>query len=67
MVIIKKCAACGSFNTKKVEIVTRGAFTLTKEVKGIDLSPVSTKINKYVCLDCGYISLYAEDVSKFKD
>ena len=51
---------------KKVEITTRGSFDVIEESKGFSLSPVTSHINKYVCLNCGYISLYAENTSIFK-
>jgi predicted nucleic-acid-binding Zn-ribbon protein len=63
----KKCIACQSEHMKKVEIITRGAFSLIGENTGFSLWPKTSKIDKYVCLDCGYINLYAADLSVFKD
>ena len=63
---MKLCNACKSENIKEIEIVTRGAFTAIEVSNGISLNPKSSKINKYVCLDCGCINLYAKDFQKFK-
>lgn len=64
--MIKKCIACHSEQLKEVNIVTKGAFTLIENVDKFSINPPSSKIIKYVCLDCGYIGLYAEDITIFR-
>ncbi|KLE16280.1 hypothetical protein [Clostridium sp. C8] len=63
---MKICSVCKSEDIKEIEIVTKGAFTAIEIPKKIEVSPKSLKIKKYLCLNCGYISLYAEDFAKFK-
>lgn len=62
----KKCVACQSEKLKEVQIVTKGAFTLIEKTNKFSILPLSSKIIKYVCLDCGYINLYAENKTIFK-
>lgn len=57
----KRCANCKSENFIEVDITTRGAFTLVPKSNKCKIMPVSSQIKKYLCLDCGYISLYAEN------
>lgn len=63
---MKKCSVCKSQNIKEIEIVTRGAFTAIEIQEVVSFNPKSTKIKKYLCLDCGCINLYAEDFEKFR-
>jgi len=62
----KKCIACQSEELKEVNIVTKGAFTVIDNGNKFSMNPPSSKIIKYVCLDCGYISLYAENTTIFR-
>ena len=64
--MIKKCAVCQSEKLKEVQIVTKGAFSLIERTNKFSVFPLSSKIIKYVCLDCGYINLYAEDKTIFE-
>lgn len=61
-----KCIACQSEQLKEVNIVTKGAFTVIEKENKFSINPTSSKIIKYVCLDCGYISLYAENMTIFR-
>lgn len=63
---MKICSACKSQDIKAIEIVTKGSFTAIEIPTRIELNPKSLKIKKYLCLNCGYINLYAEDFKKFK-
>ncbi|WP_411169415.1 hypothetical protein ACH36K_02420 [Clostridium sp. MB05] len=63
---MKICSACKSQNLKEIEIVLKGAFTAVEIPKKITINPKNSKIRKYMCLDCGYINLYAEEFEKFK-
>lgn len=63
---MKKCSVCKSENIKEIEIVTRGAFTAIEIQEGLSFNPKSSKIKKYLCLNCGYINLYVEDFEKFR-
>ena len=63
---MKKCSICKLDNMKEIEITTRGAFKVIEIPKGITINPKSSKIKKYLCLECGYIDLYIDDFEKFK-
>jgi len=58
---VKKCVACQSEQLKQVDIITRGEeFRLIENGK-FTITPQTQKIIKFVCLNCGFINLYAED------
>ncbi|EHQ90692.1 hypothetical protein DesyoDRAFT_3699 [Desulfosporosinus youngiae DSM 17734] len=58
---MKECIACHSGQIKQVDIITRDdVFTLIENSEAI-LSSQTQKIIKFVCLNCGFINLYAED------
>lgn len=58
---MKECIACHSGQIKQVDIVTKDdVFTLIENSEVV-VSPQSQKIIKFVCLNCGFINLYAED------
>ncbi|WP_407311534.1 hypothetical protein [Desulfosporosinus sp. SB140] len=61
---MKECIACHSGQIKQVDIITRDKeFTLIENSEAV-VSPQSDKshkIIKFVCLNCGFINLYAED------
>ncbi|KLU64412.1 hypothetical protein DEAC_c36140 [Desulfosporosinus acididurans] len=59
---MKECIACHSGQIKQVDIITKDdAFILLENSEVVDSPPQSQKIIKYVCLNCGFINLYAED------
>jgi len=64
----KKCVACHSVQVKEVGILTSGkvSFLLKLPIK-FAISPPKSKIRNYLCLDCGHINLYADDISIFKE
>jgi len=62
----KKCIACQSEKLKEVDIITKGAFRLIEDRNKFSINPQTSKIIKLVCLNCGFINLYAEDYSIFK-
>ncbi len=53
----KCCVNCKSYNIKQVDITTRGSFKLIAKSDKFSIAPPSTNINKYVCLECGCVSL----------
>ena len=58
---MKECIACHSGQIKQVDIITKDdVFTLI-EKREVSVSPEGQKIIKFVCLNCGFINLYAED------
>lgn len=58
---MKECIACHSGQIKQVDIITKDEeFVLIENREAVD-SPKSHKIIKFVCLNCGFINLYAED------
>lgn len=59
---MKECIACHSGQIKQVDIKTRDdEFTLIENSELVASPPQSQKIIKFVCLNCGFINLYAED------
>lgn len=60
------CSVCKSDNLKEVEISLRGDFTIVEKTNKIKILPKSSKILKMLCLECGYINLYADDFQKFR-
>lgn len=58
---MKECIACHSGQIKQVEIIAKGEeFTLIENSEAA-VNPQTHKIIKFVCLNCGFINLYAED------
>lgn len=58
---MKECIACHSGQINQVDIITKDdVFTLI-EKREASVSPEGQKIIKFVCLNCGFINLYAED------
>lgn len=58
---MKECIACHSSQIKQVDIIiSDNAFTLIENSEAV-ANPQSQKIKKFVCLNCGFINLYAED------
>ncbi|MDQ7096291.1 hypothetical protein REC12_22105 [Desulfosporosinus sp. PR] len=58
---MKECIACHSGQIKQVDIITKDKeFTFIENSEAV-ASTQSHKIIKFVCLNCGFISLYAED------
>ncbi|MCB8817885.1 MULTISPECIES: hypothetical protein [Desulfosporosinus] len=58
---MKECIACHSGQIKQVDIKTRDdVFTLIENSEVV-VNPQSQNIIKFVCLNCGFINLYAED------
>jgi predicted nucleic-acid-binding Zn-ribbon protein len=58
---MKECIACHSGQIKQVDIVPKDGVLTFIEKSEIIVSPQSQKIIKFVCLNCGFINLYAED------
>lgn len=58
---MKKCIACQSEQLKQVDIIARGEEFILIENGKFPISPQTQKILKFVCLNCGFINLYAED------
>lgn len=59
---MKECVACHSGQIKQVDIITSDdVFTLIENSEVVDSPQQSQKIIKFVCLNCGFINLYAED------
>jgi predicted nucleic-acid-binding Zn-ribbon protein len=58
---MKECIACHSGQIKQVDIVPKDGVLTFIEKSEVIVSPQSQKIIKFVCLNCGFINLYAED------
>ncbi|AFQ43764.1 hypothetical protein Desmer_1797 [Desulfosporosinus meridiei DSM 13257] len=58
---MKECIACHSGQIKQVDIKTRDDAFILIENSEVVVNPQSQNIIKFVCLNCGFINLYAED------
>jgi len=63
----KKCPKCGSFDIDIGGVTAHAKRCAHFSSKGSILKPKGCNFKSYLCLSCGYIEIYAENVQSFKD